>query len=251
MQMIEYSKENRDVCLLLHGGGLSPWNYREAAKILSARFRVVLPILDGHAGSDRPFTSVAENAKALLACIDENFGGHITLLGGLSLGAVTALEMLSQRSDAARFAVIESALVLPMKLTAAAVGPSFSLCYPLIRKRWFAKLQFGSLRIDPSLFEDYYADTCRVSLRDLTAFTKANCLYTPKDALALCEAETLVLAGSRERPNIRRSAALLEKRLPRARLELLPGFYHGDLSINHPQLYAEKLLALTGSQRES
>ena len=51
MTVIEYGQQNDHVILLLHGGGLSWWNYREAAKILSAQYHVVLPVLDGHADS--------------------------------------------------------------------------------------------------------------------------------------------------------------------------------------------------------
>ena len=41
-----YGKENRDVIILLHGGGLSCWNYREEAETLQNKFHVIIPILD-------------------------------------------------------------------------------------------------------------------------------------------------------------------------------------------------------------
>ena len=34
MNYIEFGKENRAVIVLLHGGGLSWWNYKEAAEML-------------------------------------------------------------------------------------------------------------------------------------------------------------------------------------------------------------------------
>ena len=43
MRFIEYGKENKDVVMLLHGGGLSWWNYREVAELLQTDFRVILP----------------------------------------------------------------------------------------------------------------------------------------------------------------------------------------------------------------
>ena len=46
MRTVEFGEKNRDVVLLLHGGGLSWWNYRDAAAILGDRFHVVLPVLD-------------------------------------------------------------------------------------------------------------------------------------------------------------------------------------------------------------
>ncbi|MEG1947939.1 MAG: alpha/beta hydrolase, partial [Lachnospiraceae bacterium] len=108
MKIIEYGEENSEVIMLLHGGGLSWWNYRDEANLLKENYHVVLPVLDGHAGSDTPFTTIEDNAKELISYIDENFDGTILAIGGLSLGGQVLVEMLSQRSNICRFAIIES-----------------------------------------------------------------------------------------------------------------------------------------------
>ena len=64
MRYVEYGSQNPETIILLHGGGLSWWNYRDVAQLLSDRFRVILPILDGHADSDAPFTSIEDNAAS-------------------------------------------------------------------------------------------------------------------------------------------------------------------------------------------
>lgn len=93
--------------VLLHGGGLSWWNYRAVADLLAANgYRVVLPVLDGHAGSDRPFTSIEDNASELVAFIDRELGGRVDALGGVSLGAQVALDALAQRPLIAGRAVV-------------------------------------------------------------------------------------------------------------------------------------------------
>lgn len=97
MKTVEFGKSNQDVMILLHGGGLSWWNYRETAEQLKNRFHIVIPILDGHTGSDLSFTTIEKNAKEIISYIDEKFGGHILLAGGLSLGGQILVEMLSQR----------------------------------------------------------------------------------------------------------------------------------------------------------
>ena len=51
MNYVEYGKGNRNVIILLHGGGLSWWNYQEIAERLQKDYHIILPILDGHAGS--------------------------------------------------------------------------------------------------------------------------------------------------------------------------------------------------------
>ena len=141
MQYVEYGAHNSQTIILLHGGGLSWWNYREVALLLADKYHVVLPILDGHADSDEPFTSIEDNAARLIAYIDEHHGGSVYTLGGLSLGGQIAVEMLTQRSDFCRFALLESVLVKPSKLTHALIKPTFGMSYGLIKQKWFAKLQ--------------------------------------------------------------------------------------------------------------
>lgn len=225
--------------MLLHGGGLSWWNYREAAELLQAEYRVILPILDGHAGSDRPFTTIAQNASELLLFIDAHCGGTVALIGGLSLGGQVLLEMLSQREGLCAHALVESAAVIPSGLTNALIAPAFGSSYGLIQNRSFAKLQFRSLHIRQELFEDYYRDTCRIKKDDMIAFMKASTSYALKDEICNTTADVHVYYGSRETGEIRRSAEQLRSRLPACRLHVLPGLRHGEFSINHPDAYAD------------
>ena len=240
--MIEFGKQNPDVVILLHGGGLSWWNYREVAELLAEQYHVVLPVLDGHAGSDAPFTTIEENAARLISYIDTHFNGQVLAIGGLSLGGQIAVEMLSQRSNICRCALIESALVKPMKLTASLIEPTFGMSYGLIKQKWFAKLQVNYLGIPKALFYDYYRDTCKISKSDMIAFLKANSAYEIKPSLSKTIAKVKIVAGSREQKSIRDSAEMLHDAIPGSSLELLPGLRHGDLSLNKPEQYA-KILA--------
>ena len=239
--MIEFGQQNPDVVMLLHGGGLSWWNYREVAELLAERYHVVLPVLDGHADSDAPFTTIEDNAARLISYIDTHFDGQVLAIGGLSLGGQIAVEMLTQRNDICQYALLESTLVKPMKLTSALVGPTFGMSYGLIKQKWFAKLQADYLGIPRELFDDYYRDTCKIKKADMIAFLKANSLYTIKQSLSEAEAKVKILAGSKEQKNIRDSVELLNNALPGSSMEILPGLHHGDLSINHPQRYARML----------
>ena len=244
MKTVEYGKGNEEVIILLHGGGLSWWNYKEVAERLANRFHIVMPILNGHSGSSIPFTSIEDNAREIISYIDKTFGGHVLLIGGLSLGGQVLVEILSQRNNICKFAIIESALVLPMKLTAAIIKPTYDMCYPLIKKMWFAKLQFKALHIKTELFENYYTDTVNITKEDMIAFLMANSNYRVKETLADCEAKALVLVGSKEQSIMKKSAQKITDCLPIARLEIMKNYYHGDISINHSEQYAEKLLQL-------
>ena len=205
---------------------------------------MVLPILDGHADSDIPFTSIEENAARIIAHIDQHFGGKVLALGGLSLGGQIAVEMLTQRSDICRFALLESALVKPSKLTHTLIKPTFGMSYGLIKQKWFAKMQAAYLGIPQTLFDDYYQDTCKISKEDMIAFLQNNSDYSAKPALRDTQAKVHIVFGSKEQSSIRTSGKLLNRMIPDSTLEVLPGYRHGDLSLNHPQAYAQMLLTL-------
>ena len=244
MQYREFGADRRETVLLLHGGGLSWWNYREAAARLQSEYRVILPILDGHAGSDRAFTSIADNALEIFDFIDRSLGGSVALLGGLSLGGQVALEMLARRGNICRAALIESAAAIPDRWTAALIGPALAGSYGLIKQKWFARLQFRSLRIQPALFADYYRDSCAIARDDMKTFLRASSLYVPGDGLRGCSVRTRVYVGAREDRRMRESALRLREALPESTLTVLPGLAHGEFSLNHPDAYAESVRSL-------
>ena len=244
--VVEFGKQNKDTVLLLHGGGLSWWNYREAARLLEAQYHVVLPVLDGHADSDASFTTIENHAARLITYIDTHFSGRVLAIAGLSLGGQVVVEMLSQRQDICQYALIESALVKPMKLTSALIEPTFGMSYGLIKQKWFAKLQADYLGIPKALFDDYYRDTCKISKEDMIAFLKANSVYTIKPGLTETKAKVKIVAGAKEQKGIRDSAILMNRAIPGSEVEILPGLRHGDLSINHPQHYVRMLTEWIG-----
>ena len=241
MKTVEFGAEHTDTMILLHGGGLSWWNYRESAMLLQNEYHIVLPILDGHAGSDRPFTTIEENAAEIISFIDAHLGGSVLLIGGLSLGGQILLELLSQRGDICRHALVESAAVIPSKLTNALIGPAFGSSYGLISNRSFARLQFQSLHMKPELFEDYYRDTCLIKKQDMIAFMKASTSYTLKDIFRETPADVHVYVGEKETGEILRSAEAICRMRPSCSLHRMKDLRHGEFSINHADQYAETI----------
>lgn len=237
MNFKEYGNKNNDTILLLHGGGLSWWNYREEAEKLQNRYHVIIPILDGHSNSDRKFTSIEDNAQEIIDYITDNYNGHICLIGGISLGGQILLEILSRKSDICDYAIIESTLAIPMKTTYKMIRPIFSIVYGLISKKWFSQLQFNALKLRKDLFDEYYSDTSKISKEDMIAFMEANSKYTVKDTLQSTRAKVLIVAGSKERSIIKKSADIIHQKIKESRIEILSNYYHGEFSINNPQQY--------------
>ena len=244
MNYKEFGTENRETILFMHGGGLNWWNYREEALAFQQDYHVILPILDGHAGSDRPFTAIEDNASEIISFIDQQLSGSVLLIGGLSLGGQVLLDMLAQRNDICRYALVESASVIPSKLTNALISPAFGSSYGLIKNRRFAKLQFESLRMKPELFEDYYRDSCGIAKPDMVAFLKASTAYALKEPIRNCVSEVHVFAGEKENAGILKSAEAIRNTVPNSSLHILPGLYHGEFSINHADDYVKTLKAI-------
>ena len=249
MKVVEFGRKDAPVAVLLHGGGLSWWNYREAARFLQDKVRVVLPVLDGHAGSGRRFTTIEDNAREVIEWIDAEAGGCVAVLGGLSLGAQVAVEMLTQRPGICRGALIESASVVPMRVTGAMLGPGVRMSYPMVSKAWFTRLQFGALHMPEALYEDYRCDSRAIGLEDMLAFLRANAGYAVKDGIGKTRAKVEICVGGRESGGMRRSARRLHEAIPGSDLCLLPGLRHGELSMGKPEEYARRVLGLLGAEK--
>lgn len=247
MRYMEFGKENRDIIILLHGGGLSWWNYKEAAELLKNDYHIILPILDGHAASDKPFSAIEDNAAEIIAFIDAHFGGSVFLIGGLSLGGQILLDILSQRSNICKYAIIESAMVIPSKPIHSMIKPVVESCYGLIRRKWFAGLQFKSLKIKSDLFDCYFRDSRAVSKADMISFLQASSLYSLKESIKNCTAKVYVFVGGKENASMQKSAEMIHQAMQNSLLQILPGLYHGEFSINHGKGYAMKIREIAGN----
>lgn len=246
MKVYEFGKQNPEVILLLHGGGLSWWNFRKIALLLEERYHVILPVLDGHAGSDADFESIEHNAQRVIDYVKRSRGGHIKVLGGLSLGAQIAVAILAEKPDICDFALIESASLISSGFTHTLIGPTFSSSYFLIKYDWFSRLQFRSLHISEELYEDYYRDTCEIEKKNMIAFLKANTAYTLPESIKDTTAKLLVVVGEKEQKSMKKSAELLHTAKKGSELHIAKGLYHGELSLNEAEKYVELLQHLMG-----
>lgn len=248
MKFTEYGKKDGDTVILLHGAGLSWWNYKKEAEILADRFHVILPVLDGHEGSDRPFTSIKSAAEEIIGFIDTCCGGSVLAIGGLSLGGQILLEIAARRNKISRFFLFESTLAIPMRVIAAFIPSSVSISYPLIKHKWFSKLQAKTLGIPADLFETYYESSIQISKESLSRMLLENAAFMP--ASSIKETNALVIVGSEERRIMRRSARKLNEMIEGSKLRILPGYKHGELSLRHPEEYVALLVQMIDGNSE-
>lgn len=235
-------KSDLPIIVMLHGGGLSDWSLSKVADHLKNDFQVITPILDGHGNdAESTFISIEDCADKLIANIDQHFGGSVELLTGLSIGAQVVIEALMRRPALAKKAVIESGLILPMKSVAQMVPSSMKMSYPLIKQRWFAKLQAKSMFIEQDLFDCYYQDSMKMSLESLINMSVSNALYDPQQ-LQNITAQTLILVGEKEISAMRKSAEKLNSEISGSRLVTVKSMGHGQLSLQNPKQYVNQLI---------
>ena len=244
MKIVTYGEKGRRNVLILHGGGLGPWSVETLAESLSEVYRVMVPYLPGHAGSDSHFVSIEETAKDLIRIIDKYMDGNIFLLMGLSLGADIALEILSRRPEIANHAIIESADVVPSRTPLPIRKYSIRLTYPLKRKRWFARIQFYNLRLPEEMFDRYFQTIVDTEERDAERITLAAGKYRLGDGIRRTQAKVHIVAGEKENRDILNSANLIEMAIPNSVLHLLPNLYHGEASLRMDPKFMRIILEL-------
>lgn len=96
MKYFELCKENKELMVLLHGGGTSYLGVLPTAKKIAKRYHVVLLAYDGFNPSepDTEFRSIAWEAENLEDYIIANYDGKVDILYGLSYGCRTLMQVL-------------------------------------------------------------------------------------------------------------------------------------------------------------
>ncbi len=238
----EFGDKNMPTFVFLHGGGLSWWSWKTQIEVLQKNYHIVTPIIDGHGDAyDTTFVSIKESAEHVVNYIKENCNGKVFVLCGLSIGAQIVVEILSQQCDITENAVIESALVYPIKTAVALTVPMYNMFYGLIKKRWYSKLQAKSLNIPDSLFENYYEDSIRMTKESLINITKSNGDYSIPPTLCKTKAKTLILVGGKELSIMKKSATLLHNTINNSFLKIIEKSGHGEISLLHPDKYLDLL----------
>lgn len=238
----EFGNKNKPIMILLHGGGLSWWSLKPQVEALKNDYFIVTPIIDGH-GDDwnNTFISIEKSAEGVIQYIKNNWNGKVFSICGLSIGAQIVVEILSREGDITEHAVIESALVYPMKMATKLTVPIYNLCYGLIKKRWYAKLQAKTLNVPQELFEAYYIDSSRMTKESLINITKSNGGYSLPPTLGNTKAKTLILVGEKELSVMKKSAILLHHSIKGSYLKVVEKSGHGEISLIHTDSYIDLL----------
>lgn len=233
--------ENNPVILLIHGGGLSDWMWRPQVEALQNDYRIITVILDGHGeAQETTFDSIEKSAQQIIDYIREKLGGKVFAICGLSIGAQVLVEILSRQQSITQKAIVESAMVIPMKHGTNLLKLLTVLSYPLAKIKWFAKLQAKQMYIPSDMFERYFADSSKISRKSLCNMIVSNARYSLPDSFVHTRADVLAMCGEKEYAAMKKSTITVHQTALKGQLLMVPDCGHG-VSIKYPEKYVEIL----------
>lgn len=247
MNVAEYGSAEKPVIMLIHGENLSGWMWRRHVSLLEDDYRVLVPVLDGH-GGEGTFTTVEHCADQLIAYLDAHCAGKALCLCGFALGGQIALTMLAKRPDIAPYGLIESAVVIPKKLTGGGARTGVGMQNLLMKWKGFARFQSQAMYITDSMFSQYYEDAKKMSktsqtnlLLEIGGFS-----LPPFTDLA---AKLLIVYGDQEERPVKASGQKLSG-LHGAKLIVVKNCGHG-FCLRSPQQYVMMVRKWTEEKNEN
>ncbi|PYF06093.1 alpha/beta fold hydrolase [Ureibacillus chungkukjangi] len=223
----EYGDKSASLMFFLHGGGVSDWMWDKQIEYFT-HYHCIVPTLPEHGlnNFENKF-SIKDSAEELIKLIEEKSGGKKVVVIGFSLGSQVIIQLLSMKPDLIDFAIINSASVRPLSFAKKFVKPAITLTFPLIKQRWFSKLQAKTLYISESYFEKYYKESCQLKPETLVRVLKENMSFElPKD-FRNASGRILVTVGEKEKAIMKKSAKDIVAANSNSIGLLLPNIGHG------------------------
>ncbi|MBC8569753.1 alpha/beta fold hydrolase [Zongyangia hominis] len=235
----EIDKRGKPVLLLLHGGGLSSWEWMPHIEILRGNYDLVAVTIDGH-GEDveTPFVSIEDSAKKLIRYIDKEQDGQVFGICGFCLGGQIAVQALSERPHLCKCVVLESVNIASSEKRASRSIKMMHTCYPLLQQRWFAKIQSSQYQVAKENAEDFYQNVNGMKVESLENVYQSSLTFAIPPTYKNCTAKALVLCGSKERADMQESCRLLSSAKVDSMLKIVEKARHG-LSMKDPEAYLE------------
>ena len=234
--------------LLIHGGGNSWWNYLRQARMLSDKYHVILPTLDGHGEEyQKDYISTENSAQQIMEYIKNNCDRKLFAIGGVSLGGQIVMELLSLDSDIAEKAIIDGSICISQPKLARICTVIIKLFGKIMFSKSASKIQLGLMKkmypnmAYPEEIENYYIeDMPRLPIKTLvTIYQTYMGEYRLKHAIKESKAQVLYIYGEKEMKCVKESAKLFQKMHPDCTLYEAKGYNHGYLSAYLPLEWME------------
>jgi pimeloyl-ACP methyl ester carboxylesterase len=239
------SKENPAI-LLMHGM-LQDWHSLwEILKPLEGKYRVIVPAMDGMYDNSPDFTTFADQCRQIEAFVDENYGGKLRGVYGLSQGAAVMSELLARGNIKIDIAVFDGVYVVHQgKLAAYVVMKMFwSMCrnngkLPVALRifRRFMQMRMGRKPNKSLNLSIIYQS---VSYESMKRNLYENYTYRVNPKLKDTDTKVYLWCGSKE-PYALKSQKILKKYLKNYEEEIFADFAHGELLLSSDNAVYKKL----------
>ncbi|MGL4344937.1 MAG: alpha/beta fold hydrolase [Cellulosilyticaceae bacterium] len=236
-------KQNPSI-MLIHGGGNAWWNFLRQARVLAKKYYVILPTLDGH-GSERetPYQSTEATADKLLAYIDQNCGGHLFALGGVSLGGQIVAELLSRRPKLTQKAIIDGSLLYPQPAMARFCILTVKCLGKMLFSEKACRKQLEAMNkmlpekmLYPQEIQDYYMQDMPYVPREtpITIYRTYMMKYQLRESLKDTQAQVMCWYGEKEMKCVKKSAQLFKGLVQNCQIYEAKDYNHGYLALYLP-----------------
>lgn len=215
--------------VFVHGAGVAGWMWKIQMEAFPGMRAISVDLPDHGLAKGQAFRGLGEAADEIADFVRDGIPGGKAYFVGHSLGAKIVLEIALRRAEAAKGAVVSSALVRPMALVSMMNSHALNaMSLWMLKSAAVARMQAEQFAFpDPGMTESYLAEVRGLKAenldRPIAAF--AGSLFLPAD-LDRVKCPILVTAGSREPRAMRDSASDIAAAIPSARLAFIEGGRH-------------------------
>jgi pimeloyl-ACP methyl ester carboxylesterase len=160
---------------------------------------------------------------------------------GLSLGAQTAIEMLSRTPELIDHALASGPLMRPLP----GIGTTnlmAKMYWPFRNTTWLVKWNMSGLGVPKEYFDEFRKDTAALTIDGFVRLTLANGNNHVPPNLQTVTVPTLVLVGEKELKIMRESVRDLLAAMPSAQGYIVSGAIH-NWSMQLPDLFTQTIRA--------
>lgn len=223
----EYGDKNASLMIFLHGGGVSNWMWDKQIQYFT-HYHCIVPNLPEHGLNNNEINiSIIRSAEEIIKLIEAKAVGKKVILIGFSLGSQIIIQLLSIKPDLIDVAIINSAAVRPLYHAKKLIKLTLSLTFPLIKKRWFSKIQAKSLYIGKEYFEKYYEESCQIKSDTLVRVLEENMSFKIPEDFRKATGKILVTVGEKEKAIMKKSAKDIVEANSNCSGVILPKVGHG------------------------
>jgi pimeloyl-ACP methyl ester carboxylesterase len=230
----EYGSKENPAILLMHGM-LQDWHsLRDILKPIEEKYRLIIPAMDGIYDNSPDFTSFADQCHQIEEFVNENYGGKLRGVYGISQGATVMSELLARGNIKIDIAVLDGVYVAHQgKLSAYVVLKMFwSMCQNNGKPsklasfvRSYMQKRMGRENGDNNLPDYVYMGA---SYESMKRNFYENYTYRANPKLKDTDTKVYLWCGSKE-PYALKSHKILKKYLKNYEEEIFDGLAHGEL----------------------